>query len=794
MSKRIVLAVFILMLCSGLLMQPTDGQAATSAIRSSYRSASAHAKLPLKSSSANRSLNDCASAWTTIANKTFGYGQEGVNDLIYRGPSAAWAVGVYSLGSPNNSPLVLHWDGDVWHQDTSITSTGRLNALADIDGTLWTIGKTDAGLPLILEQTSPNSWLQHTLPITYNTMTVRDIAGTASNDIWLVGDEDGGAAFVLHWNGLAWSEVSLPAAGGDLFHLNTVQAANSTEVWIGGSYLNASRSFSFPAIFHLSGGTWTVTATNDGAINGEITDIAVNGSERWAVGTPQGQTPIVLRWNSTEWEYDLSTPAYSGGLASYTRVKVFGPDQVWIAGYTPFQSVANRWDGTNWIATEPATFVNAMDGLSANDMLIGGNGTILQRHAAVVEFTAAEVTAEEEHGSVTLTLQLNNPALITTTVSISTSDGSAFAGVDYIATATQLSIAPCTAAQTVAIPLIDDQAHTGTRSFTVQISATAGLQLGTRASATVTIVDPFDLPSTQLVFLPTVGSANGNGQSAPLAYANVAGGSPQATIFVFDPLQQVSTPINTYTSQSGVSTILGDWSPNSQQIVFSRLTPSTQIPGSLYQLFRINRDGSGLQQLTDSQLTSYNHARWMPNTNQIIADARTVDPATFQTTNYSLVIHTLNTAALQTIYTFEADVKDVADMDISPDGTKVVLSLVKQNQIYSDLYIFDLSSQQLTPLTLTPAVEEKQPTWSPDGQTIAYNAGQIYLIDSNGQNTRLLNQNFNTSGALAWSPDAQAIATANGSSINLHTVGSNKQPINWDVQQPNILSLIWASR
>jgi serine/threonine-protein kinase len=58
---------------------------------------------------------------------------------------------------------------------------------------------------------------------------------------------------------------------------------------------------------------------------------------------------------------------------------------------------------------------------------------------------------------------------------------------------------------------------------------------------------------------------------------------------------------------------------------------------------------------------------------------------------------------------------------LSPDGTRVVLD-VRDGET-ADIWIWDLSRETLTRLTVEPA-PDRAPVWSPDGQRIAFSSGR----------------------------------------------------------------------
>ena len=98
----------------------------------------------------------------------------------------------------------------------------------------------------------------------------------------------------------------------------------------------------------------------------------------------------------------------------------------------------------------------------------------------------------------------------------------------------------------------------------------------------------------------------------------------------------------------------------------------------------------------------------------------------------------------------------------SPDGQRVIMSLLTTDGRNSNIYEMDLRSRQLRQLTNTPAINTG-PSYSPDGGQITFESDrggtqQIYVmgVDGSGQNRISFgNGRYSTP---VWSPDGQYIA------------------------------------
>ena len=103
-------------------------------------------------------------------------------------------------------------------------------------------------------------------------------------------------------------------------------------------------------------------------------------------------------------------------------------------------------------------------------------------------FSASSYSATQSQGSVSVTVSVAGTPSGAASVSYATADGTAVAGTDYTATSGTLQWAASDgSAQTISIPISDAKAFSGTKSFTVSLSAASGTTLASPSSATVTI-------------------------------------------------------------------------------------------------------------------------------------------------------------------------------------------------------------------------------------------------------------------------------------------------------------------
>ena len=259
--------------------------------------------------------------------------QSTLTDVWVNGQDDVWAVG--SSGS------VLHWDGDSWTQEPSVSggdwnalggttsddvwgvgadgavvhwngvqwspvSSGTDFSLYDVwvaaPGDVWVVGGDNAS-GFVLRGGPSGLALQHETSVRLD-----GIWGTSADDVWAVGQ----AGTVLHWDGLSWTSVDSPTDNS----LLAVFGLSADDVWAVGTV---------GTLLHWDGSTWfvldPVTTMPLLSVWGASTD------DIWAVGTyvrnPPGMytfKPSTIHWDGTSWSVvsDLGGLGLRGvaGLAS----------------------------------------------------------------------------------------------------------------------------------------------------------------------------------------------------------------------------------------------------------------------------------------------------------------------------------------------------------------------------------------------------------------------------------------------------------------------------------------------
>jgi len=210
---------------------------------------------------------------------------------------------------------LLHWDGKSWTKYTD-ASTSALSGstFGVVTGTsasdVWIMGGTPASpfVP-VFSHFDGTSWSAPT----HGDAKHGQIYGgwaTSANDVWAVGRDDGqSAAFVMHYDGKAWTLVRTDAAT-DLY--SSVWASNANDVWVAGH----------GGILHYDGKSWVAAGVQGNAPRsiGKLHGTAHD--DVWAVGLDANAfNPSLLHFDGTTWS------VAHAGAKNEDFIGVFSPNR-----------------------------------------------------------------------------------------------------------------------------------------------------------------------------------------------------------------------------------------------------------------------------------------------------------------------------------------------------------------------------------------------------------------------------------------------------------------------------------
>jgi hypothetical protein len=318
---------------------------------------------------------------TAVNNQLLGVDAVSNNDV--------WAVG---WAQDPNGPvyvkqtLIEHFNGSVWTIVPSPNkSNDTLSILYSVSATsandVWAVGSSQDGkLPsrTLIQHWDGTAWSIVSSPNPDSQFNeLRGVAAISANDAWAVGYRGGTKnetpieTFILHWDGVTWSQVASPNVAGanQLFGVTAISAG---DVWAVGSVSGA------PLALHWNGTAWGVVSVGVGSGLSAEYFAAVTGSSAndvWAVGKGQGiftnQVFATIRhWDGSRWTEKLCRAAsasnppdgYEGGgpNAYFTGVSAAASNDVWAVGVAGSGPMILHWDGQAWTeVTHPRAFPNA---------------------------------------------------------------------------------------------------------------------------------------------------------------------------------------------------------------------------------------------------------------------------------------------------------------------------------------------------------------------------------------------------------------------------------------------------
>ena len=279
-------------------------------------------------------------AWSQVTTPTTPQNTASLAAVSASSPTDAWAIGRDQNNRSNFQPLALHWNGTAWSVSPSAATAlaGQLGVgVANISPTdAYAIGghlgSAHTGL---VAHWNGTSWTRVNVPLPSNGNLASDlyaISADGPSDVWIVGTyyllvsptDEALETYSLHWNGTAWSIVSMPPVPGtnpnNEFVLDAIQANSPTDVWAVGKSVNAASPSSATTLTeHWNGTAWSIVPSPSPGTGASLTGVTTSNASNsvWAVGVDQpsgsatAQT-LTLNWNGTAWVTVPSPNASTG--------------------------------------------------------------------------------------------------------------------------------------------------------------------------------------------------------------------------------------------------------------------------------------------------------------------------------------------------------------------------------------------------------------------------------------------------------------------------------------------------
>jgi hypothetical protein len=313
-----------------------------------------------------------------------------------------WAVGTVGTGATisdilNSEPLIEHFNGTKWSVVTSPLPKfgGELNGVAALtSNNVWAVGQmnstsTAGGFPIaipLIEHWNGTQWSIVPSPNPSPALGAQllGVAAISANNILAVGTGD----LVEHWNGTKWSLVASPAfsPGGTL---NAISADSSTDVWAVGASSNST-----PQALHFNGQAWSqvtvaVPVTTGSSFPSLFHGVtAISPTNVWAVGTsrankyPFPTTALIEHFNGKTWSI-VPSPNPEAGIAfpgsfGLVGIAAISATDIWAVGtFNDPNSgldlpLTEHWNGTSWSMVPSANVIGEMNVLSGVTALSSG--------------------------------------------------------------------------------------------------------------------------------------------------------------------------------------------------------------------------------------------------------------------------------------------------------------------------------------------------------------------------------------------------------------------------------------
>ncbi|HEY4057551.1 MAG TPA: hypothetical protein VGM39_13125 [Kofleriaceae bacterium] len=214
---------------------------------------------------------------------------------------AVWAASATDAWAVGHNGAIQHWNGSSW--------TAAAGVVANIaNSAVWGSGPNDVWVTgtATIQHWNGTAWAHSGLGA-----TPVDIDGSASNDVWMGGENSGIVHYTAAWTGASQPANSTMVPTGVGSTIFSTEAITSTDVWVCGAVCS-----------HWNGMTWTTANTNlisFAQLYGTATD-HIFGVSQDDIGF----------WNGATWSFTTPT----GLVSSLRSVNGVGP-HTWAVGSGP---------------------------------------------------------------------------------------------------------------------------------------------------------------------------------------------------------------------------------------------------------------------------------------------------------------------------------------------------------------------------------------------------------------------------------------------------------------------------
>jgi hypothetical protein len=311
--------------------------------------------------------------------------------VVVLGALVLATVALIALDHPTTKPAaMLPAAGRVSHQASTPRRGGapplpfgqQLSAVAATGAAdVWVVGQ-DAMLGELRPKSmvlhfDGSAWSRISVP---NVRGLVDVAAVARGDVWAIGR----GHRVLHMTDGTWRVVRLPHVRGT--QLTAVAGSGPDDVWIVGARWGrhyARHSVGNDTLsLHFDGTTWSLVASPNYSVRVNNIDdvVALSPTNAWATAE-SGLTKYTLHWNGVAW-HRVDLPPLAAGGSAIAGVGLVAGNEVWVVGSSGGigfgKSLYLRWTGTRWQHYAGPSAGNngtpsTIGGVGDNDMWAIGN-------------------------------------------------------------------------------------------------------------------------------------------------------------------------------------------------------------------------------------------------------------------------------------------------------------------------------------------------------------------------------------------------------------------------------------
>jgi hypothetical protein len=323
--------------------------------------------------------------------------------------TATFPVNNWFIDGSSDGGTVTGWlhpntlvTSDNTSQYTHILSAVTTASTTDV-GDVWAVGSlqlSNGVFQTLAEHWNGTSWTANT-PAPANPGTgdniLYGVTALSKSNIWAVGyynDSNGTETLLENYNGTSWTPQTKGAG-----QLAAITKVSSTEAWAVGTDNSGN-----PLTLHLVNGTWTVVA--NGTTGASLSSVsAVSPSNVIAVGSNSSTSQTVaLKWSGTSWS--ATNPAPPNPSASNNRLfgvyaldatHIYAVGDANLSGSTT--GIVTMWNGSSWSTPVDAPANTSFQGVqalsSSNIWLVGTSSA----STFVEQFNGTSLTQVASQGS-----------------------------------------------------------------------------------------------------------------------------------------------------------------------------------------------------------------------------------------------------------------------------------------------------------------------------------------------------------------------------------------------------------